>query len=102
MLLMSSDAVFDGSQPPYTPGHPLLNRKPLLLFPLPLTYTAEHPTSPVTPHGKLKVQAEAQVTSALHGAATILRVPVLYGRVTRCPRPLQPVTRPRHTTSPAA
>jgi dTDP-4-dehydrorhamnose reductase len=92
MLLMSSDAVFDGSQPPYTPGRPLLNRKPLLSFPLPLTSTAEHPTSPITPHGKLKVQAEAQVASTLRGAATILRVPVLYGRMTRCPCPLQPVT----------
>ena len=60
MLLMSSDAVFDGASPPYTPTHP---------------------TSPLTQHGRIKVVAEACVTSALPSSSAILRVPVAYGRV---------------------
>jgi hypothetical protein len=96
MLLISSDAVFDGSQPPYTPGHlssrnmRLNTHRSPLPSPAQLTHVAEHAPSPVTPHGTAKALAEQYVTSALQGAATILRVPVLYGRITRSLRPHPP------------
>ena len=60
MLLMSSDAVFDGSCPPYTPSHEC---------------------NPLTPHGRTKVVAETCVRSAAGLSYVVLRVPVMWGRV---------------------
>ncbi len=77
MLLMSSDAVFDGSSPPYAPSHAC---------------------NPLTPHGRTKVVAETCVRSCTGlsyvpqalpavffcnnlNRYVILRVPVMWGRV---------------------
>ncbi len=60
MLLMSSDAVFDGYSPPDTPSHAC---------------------NPLTPHGRTKVVAETCVMSATALSYVILRVPVMWGRV---------------------
>ena len=65
-----------------------------------VTRDAEHATCPVTPHGRIKEQAEQYgafftrctscdtwcryVTKVMRGSATVLRVPVLFGRMTRC------------------
>ena len=61
MLYISTDYVFDGSNPPYSP---------------------DSPTNPLNEYGKLKLEGEGRVASTLAaGKAAILRIPLLYGPV---------------------
>jgi dTDP-4-dehydrorhamnose reductase len=59
LLHISTDYVFDGTAPPYTP---------------------DHPPRPVNDYGQGKLTAEHRVLAAAPSAA-VLRVPVLYGPV---------------------
>jgi dTDP-4-dehydrorhamnose reductase len=59
VIYISSDYVFDGTQPPYTPASP---------------------TCPINAYGLSKLDGEHAVQAAGGGAA-ILRVPILYGEV---------------------
>ncbi len=59
LLYLSTDYVFDGTNPPYHP---------------------DSPTNPLNAYGTMKLQGELAVRSA--GASwTILRIPILYGAV---------------------
>ena len=59
LVYISSDYVFDGTTPPYTPGSP---------------------THPINAYGQSKLDGE-QAVRAAGGGAAILRVPILYGEV---------------------
>lgn len=59
LIYISSDYVFDGTQPPYTP---------------------ESPTRPVNAYGQSKLDGE-RVIRAAGGDTALLRVPILYGEV---------------------
>ncbi|MEI7900273.1 MAG: SDR family oxidoreductase [bacterium] len=59
LIYISSDYVFDGTAPPYTPASP---------------------THPINAYGQSKLDGEHAVRAAGRGSA-ILRVPILYGEV---------------------
>ncbi len=60
LVYISSDYVFDGTTPPYTP---------------------ESPTHAINAYGVSKLDGEIVVRAAAEGRAAILRVPILYGDV---------------------
>ncbi len=63
LLYISTDYVFDGSNPPYFP---------------------DSPVNPLNEYGKLKLEGETRVAAAMTAAkAAILRLPILYGPVER-------------------
>ena len=59
LIYISSDYVFDGTTPPYTPASP---------------------TRPINAYGQSKLDGELAVQAA-GGEAAVLRVPILYGEV---------------------
>ena len=63
LLYISTDYVFDGRNPPYFP---------------------DSPVNPLNEYGRLKLEGERRVATALPGGRyAILRLPILYGRVER-------------------
>jgi len=62
LLYISTDYVFDGSNPPYFP---------------------DSPVNPLNEYGRLKLEGEARVAAMAAAKAAILRLPILYGPVER-------------------
>ena len=62
LLYISTDYVFDGSNPPYFP---------------------DSPVNPLNEYGKLKLEGETRVAAMAAAKAAILRLPILYGPVER-------------------
>ncbi len=62
LLYISTDYVFDGSNPPYFP---------------------DSPVNPLNEYGRLKLEGEARVAAMTAAKAAILRLPILYGTVER-------------------
>ncbi|MDO5318421.1 MAG: SDR family oxidoreductase [bacterium] len=60
LVYISTDYVFDGTRPPYTP---------------------ESPTHAINAYGISKLDGEIAVRAAAEGQSAILRVPILYGNV---------------------